>query len=105
MSSTIIRLNPFIVDANGHEEIFGDETGTTEFYMVESTLIKYLGKHVFITWDYDNLMFEVENDDKCCDNTDDYIKIIETINESLANFNTTEYLKKCHLSFEIISVG
>lgn len=104
MSSTMIRLNPFIVDANGHEEIFGDETGTTEFYMVKQTLTKYLGKHVYISWNYDNFMFEIENDDESCDNTDDYIDIIETINESLSHFNTTEYLQKCHLSFEIISV-
>ena len=102
---SIIKVMPISVNPNGEEENFGDETGTPDFYMVHDTLLKYLGEeNVWVTWDYDDFAFIIENkhDDECFDNSYDYEKVIETIYEPFAPFNFVN-MKKDHLKFQIVT--
>ena len=73
-----IKVNAFLVNESKEKEYFGDETGTPQFYMVSDTLKKHLGEeNVWISWDYIDFCFFIEEKD----NTINYIKIIEKIYE------------------------
>lgn len=97
---TIIKVNPYSVNTYGNCEYFGDETGTPKFYMVIHTLEKHLGE-INVKWDYTHFFFTIEDIDEGCDNTADYIKIIESIYEPFEPHNFTD-MKNHHLVFQII---
>ena len=105
--TSIIKVNPFTVKPNGEAYIFGDETGTPDFYVVADTLQKYLGEeNIWVTWDYTEWYFVIEQSgvkDEGCDNTFDYIQIIESIYESF-DYDPGIYdeYKNDHLVFQII---
>jgi len=106
MTSTI-KVNAFNVKPNGTSNYFGDETGTPEFYHVDDILKKYLGEHnILVSWDYNNWNFIIEQrglPDEDCDNTYDYIKIIDSIWEPfLYPPGIFEDYKNDHLAFEIV---
>jgi hypothetical protein len=106
MTSTI-KVNAFHVKPNGTSNYFGDETGTPEFYHVDDILKKYLGEdNIWVSWDYNNWNFIIEQrglPDEACDNTYDYIKIIESIWEPFLHPpGIFEDYKKDHLAFQIV---
>ena len=97
---TTIELMVIMTDANGKEHTYwGGETGTPEFYTVYDTLQAYLGENVLIYHHHTNDTFVIENDDEGCDNSYDYIEIIESIYENAHSFECRK-----HLSFEILNV-
>ena len=101
----IIKVMPICVKPNGKEEIYGDETGTIEFYMVYDTLIKYLGEEkIWVSWDYNDFLYIIKDkfDDEFFDNSYDYIRIIEEIYEPFEPFNFKNR-KKDYLKFEIVT--
>jgi len=101
---TIIKVFPMLINRDDDEEenYFGDETGTPRFYTVKRILQKYLGENMDVSWNYDDFTFEIEdlNEDEGCDNLDDKIEIIQSINESLVPYNYIE-LEKYSLMFII----
>jgi len=74
---------------------WGDEVGTYEFYTVMDTIEAYLGKNIWIT--YNDGTFLIEDEDEGCDNSYDYMEILENIYE-----NAYSYEGRRHLSFVII---
>ena len=111
----IIKVIALMRNANGDEEIFGGETGSTEFYMVKHTLEEYLGNELLLYDDHDNFSFVIENGelvlynednltdkfiietrDESCDTTENYISIIESIRKP--------FDRNRQLRFEIDSV-
>jgi hypothetical protein len=97
---TIIEIMVIMIDADGKEHTYwGGETGTPEFYTVKDTLKAYLGDSIWIDHHLINDTFVIENNDEGCDNTYDYIEIIESIYE-----NAYSYECKKHLCFEILDV-
>ena len=95
-----IRINAFLVNEYKQKEYFGEETGTSEFYMVSDTLKKHLGEeNIWVSWDYTDFCFIIEKKDN--NNTIDYIKIIESIYEPFEPYNFI-YKKNNHIVFEII---
>jgi len=98
-----IQVQPFSVNVNGEEDYFGGETCSTEFYIVSDILKKCLGKeNIWVFWDYTELYFiifimEENYVDEGCDDTYDYIHIIESIYEPFYFDN-----KQMHLTFQII---
>ncbi len=101
---TIIKVFPNLINPEDDEaeNYFGDETGSQQFYTVESILQKYLGKDMTVSFNDDDLTFEIEDlkEDEGCDNLDDYIEIIENIRESLVPYNYPE-LENQYLMFII----
>jgi hypothetical protein len=96
----VIEVMVIMTDADGKEHTYwGGETGTPEFYTVTDTLKAYLGKNVWIYHHPTNDTFIIENNDDGCDNSDDYIEIIESIYD-----NAYSYERNKHLSFEILNV-
>jgi hypothetical protein len=105
--TTTIKVNAFNVKPNGTFKHFGDETGTTQFYVVSDTLKKYLGEdNIWVSWDYNNWYFIINQSgqpDEGCDNTYDYIQIIKSIWEPFVYPpGIFEDYKNDHLAFEII---
>jgi hypothetical protein len=104
---TILKVNAFTVNTNKEYDYFGDETGTSDFYVVQDTLIKYLGdENVYVNWDYNEFFFIIEDrgdSDEGYDNTCDYIQTIESIYEPF-DFppGIYENNKNDHLVFQII---
>jgi hypothetical protein len=99
---TIIEVMVIMTDEEGNEHTYwGGETGTCEFYMVKYTLEAYLDDNVFIYHHRtnDTFVIEDEDEDEGCDNSYDYIKIIESIYD-----NTESYECRKYLSFEILNV-
>ena len=45
---TIIKVQAFTVNTNEEYDYFGDETGTSDFYVVHDTLQKYLGLNTYV---------------------------------------------------------
>ena len=96
-----IKVNPFLVNANGERDHFGEETGTPEFYIILKVLHKYLGEeNISISWDYTEFFYKIEVMD---DKEIDYIQIIESINEPFSQFNK-DYHKNDHLIFTTTKV-
>ena len=101
---TSIKVNSFTIDPNGDTHYFGDETGTSDFYVVSHVLEKYLGENnIYVSWDYNQFFFIITNFDEGIDDTHDYIQIIENIYEPF-NFppGIYESNKDDHLVFQII---
>lgn len=106
MTSTI-KVYAFCIKPSGRCEYFGDETGTPHFYHVADILKKYLGEeNIWVSWDYDNWNFIIQQSglpDEGCDNTYDYMQIIESIWEPFdygpGIFGNYE---NDHLAFEIV---
>lgn len=97
---TIIEVMVIMIDDNGKEHTYyGDEVGTPDFYTVWYTLRAYLSTDIEITNHPVNDTFIIENNDEGCDNSYDYIKIIESIYE-----NAYTYECKQHICFEILFV-
>ena len=97
---TIIEVMVIMYDINGKEHTYwGGETGTPEFYTVRDTLQAYLGEQVWLYHHPNNDTFVIKDDDEGCDNSYDYIEIIETIYE-----NAYSYEGRRYLSFEILDV-
>jgi hypothetical protein len=95
---TTMHVMATMTNADGLEEYFGDETGSTEFYMVKHTLEKYLGKeNIYVTWDNAEFLFVIEDKDEGCDNLYDYSETIEDINEPFKN----RYMRFEILNFNI----
>jgi len=106
MTSTI-KVYAFCVTPSGTCKNFGDETGTPEFYHVDDILKKYLGEeNIWVSWDYNNWNFIIEQfglPDEGCDNTYDYMQIIESIWEPFDyGPGIFENYKNDHLAFEIV---
>jgi hypothetical protein len=100
---SIIEVQPIIVNANGAEDLFGDEPGTPQFYMVKNILYKHFGEdNIWVCWNYLTFKFNIEGKDKDagCDMTHDYIDLIDTIYEPLPE---TFYTGN-HLKFKIINI-
>ena len=101
---TIIKVFPMLINPadDEAENYFGDDTGTPRYYTVISILQKYLGEHMTVSLNDDDLTFEIEDlkEDEGCDNLDDYIEIIENIRESLVPYNYAE-LENQYLMFII----
>ena len=97
---TVLEVMVIMTDADGNEHTYwGDETGTPKFYIIKDTLEAYLGDTVWIYNHPTNDTFIIENNDEGCDNSYDYIEIIETIYE-----NAYSYECRNHLCFEILNV-
>jgi hypothetical protein len=97
---TVIEVMVIMTDARGKEHTYwGGETGTPEFYTVKHTLEAYLGETVYISYHDENDTFVIENNDEGCDNSYDYIKIIESIYENAYSYECSK-----HLCFEILYV-
>ena len=104
---TIIKVNAFTVNTNQEYDYFGDETGTSDFYVVHDTLQKYLGEeNVWVKWDYNEWYYKIEEippHDEGYDNIPDYIQIIESIYEPFDYPpGIYEDNKNDHLVFQII---
>ena len=94
---TIIEVMVIMTDAEGKEFTYwGGETGSCEFYTVKFTLEAYLGKNLLIYSYPNNDTFIIEDTDEGCDNSYDYVKIIESIYDNTHSFECRDYL-----SFEI----
>lgn len=105
--TSIIKVNAFHVKPNGTFDYFSEETGTPKFYHVAETLEKYLGKdNVWVSWDYQEFCFIISVKgvpDEACDNTYDYIQIIESIYEPFEyEPGIFDDYKNDHLVFENI---
>ena len=97
---TLIEVMVIRTDTDGkHHTYWGGETGTPEFYTVTYTLEAYLHKNVWIYHHDINDTFVIEDTDEGCDNSYDYIKIIERIYDNAHVFN-----RRGHISFEIINM-
>ena len=97
---TVIEIMVIMHDADGIEHTYwGGETGTAEFYTVTNTLEAYLGDKIKIYCHGNNDTFVIENDDEGCDNSYDYIEIIESIYD-----NAYSYKNNKHLCFEILNI-
>lgn len=95
---TTLQVMATMTPSGGLAEYFGDETGSTEFYMVKHTLEKYLGKeNIYVSWDYAEFLFVIEETDEGCDNLYDYSKTIEDIHEPFKN----RYMRFEILNFNI----
>lgn len=107
MMTSIIKVVAFHLTPHDGFKYFGDEHGTPEFYHVVDILYKYLGENnVSVSWDYNNGSFIINQrgqPDEGCDNTYDYIKIIESIWEPFDYESVTfeDYIKDL-LVFKII---
>ena len=101
--STLIRVRPFTRHPGKEAlELYGDEVGTPAYYQITDTLRKHLGDDLKMYWDINNDWgFVIENNDEGCDNTNDYVQTIESIDE-LITFYTYEGEVSCHLVFEIL---
>ena len=98
--TTAIKVNPKLVNPKGDLDYFGEETGTPEFYIVLDILYKHLGKeNISVSWDYNDFTYEIKVEK---DKNIDYIKIIESIDESMSRFNMI-YHENDHLIFEVVS--
>ena len=102
----LIEVEPIIINALGIIDSFGDETGTPEFYTVKHVLEKYLGKDIYVSWNYEVFTFEVqsyeeEEMDEGYDASEDFIEVIESIHES---FFDTHYYNGHQLQFKIVRV-
>ena len=96
---TVIEVMVIMTDADGKEHTYwGGDTGTPEFYTVKHTLEAYLGD-IWIDHHPTNDTFVIENNDEGCDNSYDYIEIIESIYENAYSYECTKYL-----CFEILDV-
>ena len=97
---TIIEVMVLMTDDEGKKYTYwGGETGTNEFYMVKYTLESYLGDKLLIYNHPNNDTFIIEDDDEGCDNSYDYVKIIESIYD-----NTQSYECRDYLSFDILNM-
>lgn len=97
----------FNIKPNGKECFFGEETGTPEFYHIVDVLKKYLGENIYVSWDYNDFYFIIENieRDEGYDETYDYITIIESIYEPF-EYDSGIFIqyKNDHIVFDIIDV-
>jgi len=87
-----IKVDASIVNADGLEHPFGDETGTPQFYIVKRVLEKHLGKDIHVYYNYDDFTFEIVYDedaaDQGCDISYDFVEVIKSIHESFpATYN------------------
>lgn len=114
-----LTINVFAINIkpNGKECFFGEETGTPEFYHIVDVLKKYLGENIFVSWDYNDFFFIIENieidfftmenieRDEGYDETYDYITIIESIYEPF-EYDPGIFIqyKNDHIVFDIIDV-
>jgi hypothetical protein len=97
---TVIEVMVIMNDADGKEHTYyGGETGTPEFYTVKHTLEAYLGDNLLIYNHPINDTFIIEDEDEGCDNSYDYVKIIESIYD-----NTQSYECRDYLSFDILNM-
>ena len=96
---TCIEIMAIMEDADGETFKYIGEIGTPEFHQVKTTLQKYLNTTLWLYTNNEENLFVIENEDEGCDNSFDYVKIIENIYESV-------YIGKrnFHLEFEIIKV-
>ena len=84
-----------MTDVNGKEHTYwGGETGTPEFYTVKDTLQAHLGKNVLLYNHNDNDTFVIEDYDEGCDNSYDYIEIIESIYENGYSYENRKHLRE-----------
>ena len=96
---TTLQVMETMTPSGGLAHYFGDETGSTEFYMEKHTLEKYLGKeNIYVSWDYAEFLFVIEETDEGCDNLYDYSKTIEDIHEP---FDKNRYMRIEILNFNI----
>lgn len=103
----VIEVEPRIVNDNtGTADIFGDETGTPQFYIIRDILQEYLGKDIYVSWNYDVFTFNIESydTDEGCDTSGDFVEVIETICELFPETYDDGRYKGYQLQFEIISV-
>ena len=97
---TIIEVMVIMTDDVGKEYTYwGGETGSCEFYTVTFTLEAYLGKDLLIYNHPTNATFIIEDTDEGCDNSYDYVEIIESIYDNTETYEYREYL-----SFEIYNI-
>jgi len=90
---TLIEVMVIMIDSNRKEHTYwGGDTGTPEFYIVTDTLEAYLGNCVSVYHHPTNDTFIVENNDEGCDNSYDYIEIIESIYDNAYSFQCNKYL-------------
>ncbi len=99
----MIKVMPMVILDNDSEEFYGDETGTPDFYKVWTTLHKYLGENIWVSWNYDDFTFEITDDDEGCDSVYDYIKLLQKICEPFEE-DSYDYAEKNYrwLRFDII---
>ena len=102
---TVIKVFPMLIDPVDDEDAkyFGDKSGTPKFYTVKTILQKYLGKNINVSWNYDDFTFEITNlvQDEGCNKLDNYIEIINDIDESLKSYNFLKEIKKCSIMFMV----
>lgn len=99
--STSIEVMVIITDLNGNEDTYwGGVPGTPEDFTVINTLRAYLPKHLTLSSHPENYTYLIVNFDEGCDQTYDYIEIIESIDD-----NSYSYEGKMYLSFEILNIG
>ena len=97
---TIIEVMVIMTDDEGKKYTYwGGETGTNEFYMVKYTLEAYLGDKLLIYHHPNNDTFIIEDEDEGCDNSYDYVKIIESIYDNTQSYECHDYL-----SFDILNM-
>jgi hypothetical protein len=97
---TVIEVMVIMTDANGNEHTYwGNEPGTPEFYTIRDTLEAYLGDNILIYNHPTNDTFIIENTDEGCDNSYDYLEILDSIYENAYSYECSK-----HLSFEILNV-
>ena len=102
---TSIRVTPIMTNVIGEKEFFVGEPGSPEFYSVTHVLGKYLGEeNIEVSWNENDFVYDIKERDEACDNTFDYIKIIESIQEPFEPFEPFNYKdeKKDYLTFKII---
>ena len=98
---TIIEVEAIMRKANGNEDTFGGETGSTEFYMVKHTLEHYLGEEEESQLYYnheskDTFIIDFGKEAANKNRINLFIDIIKNIYEA---FDRNRYLR-----FEIINV-
>jgi hypothetical protein len=97
---TIFEVEAIMRHANGKEDTFGGDTGSTEFYMVKHTLQEHLGEeHSWLLFynHVSNDTFIIETKEAENKNLiNQYIDIIKNIYKA--------YDRDRHLRFEIINV-
>ena len=98
---TLIEVMVVMTDLNGKWETYwGGDPGTPEYFTVIDTLRAYLPEHLTFSSHTENDTYLIVNFDEGCDQTYDYIEIIESIED-----NSFSYKGQSYLSFEILNIG
>ena len=101
-----IEVDASIVNAAGITHEFGDEPGTPQFYTVKRVLGEYLGKDIYIYYNYDGFTFEIVYDedatDEGCSIAYDFEEIVKSVQWPFPDGSYGGRYNGYKLQFEII---